>query len=151
MHLSAWNFSCPTCFFHCLICTAASKNAKPPGAIYSRNQVTLSLPPGPWGKGVSVTGPSASQEGGTESPFHHWKDALQLAAHELGVRPAKGRPGTGVHVVTSAGKRYFRSLPPFQKAQPTPGMVEGAIKASTLSEIRARTREIHQRLTQQHS
>jgi hypothetical protein len=44
----------------------------------SSNQPMVYLPKGPWGR--RVLGPRSSQEGGTERPYHHWWDALQLAA-----------------------------------------------------------------------
>jgi hypothetical protein len=56
-----------------------------------------------------------SHEGGTESLFCHRMDALQLAAHELGARPAKDSP-PGVHIVTAAGREYLKMLKPFQKS-----------------------------------
>jgi hypothetical protein len=42
-------------------------------------------------------------------------DALQLAAHELGARPAKVTP-PGLYVVTAAGRAYLKMLKPFQKS-----------------------------------
>jgi hypothetical protein len=68
------------------------------------------------GRTCNIDGGYYSQEVGTESLFHYRRDALQLAAHELGGKRAKSSP-PGVHIVTAAGKEYFSRLRPFQKSK----------------------------------
>jgi hypothetical protein len=95
-----------------------------------------------------VKAPRSSQEGGTESPYHHWKDALQLAAHEGGARAVLDKPEDGVQVVTSAGKEYFKTvLPPFQQNQQLEGLDQATAKRAIVAAIKARMHEIHEQLT----
>jgi hypothetical protein len=68
------------------------------------------------GRTHQVYGGKYSQEGGADSLFHFRRDALQLAAHELGGRPAKTVP-RGMYVVTAAGKDFFSKLRPFQESK----------------------------------
>jgi hypothetical protein len=127
---------------------SARSSALPSGAKHSSGDQqnpspSLRLPPGPWGSRVMVYAPRSSQEGGTESPFHHWKDALQLAAHELGARPASDKP-PGVHVVTSAGKEYFQTvLPSFQPNHQLEGVEEMRAKDAIRAAVKTRMAGIH--------
>jgi hypothetical protein len=70
------------------------------------------------GRQFAVNGGCYSKDGGTGSLFHYRRDALQLAAHELGARPARDSP-PGVHVATAAGKEYLSKIRPFQKSKLT--------------------------------
>jgi hypothetical protein len=97
-----------------------------------------------------VNGAIASLEGGLESEHQYWKDALQLAAHEVGARQASDRI-PGVHVTTSAGKEYLRALPAFQGYQPPEGLDQASIRAAVSKAIQARMREIHALLISQKS
>jgi hypothetical protein len=90
---------------------------------------------------VVVLGPHASLEGGLESPYQHWKDALQLAAHEVGARQASDAI-PGVNVTTSAGKEYLRALPAFQVYQAPEGLDQAEVKRAVVEAIRVRAREI---------
>jgi hypothetical protein len=90
--------------------------------------------------------PRSSQEGGTESPYHYWRDALQLAAHEVGVRAVSDKP-PGVVLVTSAGKEYFKTvLPPFQRNQQLEELDQATARKAMAAAIKARMREIHEQL-----
>jgi hypothetical protein len=98
-------------------------------------------------KGVSFTlyGGWYSQEGGTESPFHVRRDALQLAAHELGAKRAKTSP-RGVYINTAAGKEFFSNMRPFQKSKLAEWEdTAEAIKVIT-QDIELRTEEIYEQL-----
>jgi hypothetical protein len=84
--------------------------------------------------------------GGTESPYHHWKDALQLAAHEMGARPASDQP-PGVHVVTSAGKEYLETmLRSFQQDHQLEGVDQVTARKAILVLIKGRMYEIYEQL-----
>jgi hypothetical protein len=63
-----------------------------------------------------VYGGIYSTEGGADSLFHLRRDALQLAAHELGGKRAKSR-GRGVTIVSAAGRHFLSKLRPFQKSK----------------------------------
>jgi hypothetical protein len=86
----------------------------PAGAPSKHAKVSLTL----YMKGTCKTayGGFFSQEGGTESPFHVRRDALLLAAHELGGRPGHNSK-RGVSVTTAAGKDFLSKLEPFQKSK----------------------------------
>jgi hypothetical protein len=88
---------------------------------------------------------ASSQEGGTESPYHHIRDAMQLALHEVGARPATDKH-IGIHVVTSAGREYFNTLQPFKLYQPSEGQSQEEVKAAVVAAYEARRREIHEQL-----
>jgi hypothetical protein len=90
-------------------------------------------------------GPYASVEGGSESEHQYWKDALQLAAHEVGARPASDKI-PGLDVTTPAGRRYLETSPAFQVYQPPEGLDQAAIRAAVFNAIKARMREIHTQL-----
>jgi hypothetical protein len=131
---------CPSLF------STGRLSALPLGALYSSNKPGVGIPSGPWGQRFTINAPRSSQEGGTESPYHHWRDALQLAAHELGARPASDKP-PGVQVVTYAGKEYFRAvLLPFQRNQHLGGLDQARARAQIKAAIKARMREIHEQL-----
>jgi hypothetical protein len=68
------------------------------------------------GRRCKLYGGYYSTEGGTESQYHLRRDALQLAAHELGGKRAMDSP-RGVHIVTAAGKDFFSKLRPFQRSK----------------------------------
>jgi hypothetical protein len=101
------------------------------------------LPKGIWQKKTNVyAGANYSHEGGTESLFCHRMDALQLAAHELEARPARDSP-PGVHVVTAAGRDYFKMLKPFQKSPLAEWEDLACARAAIKIDIQARTDEIY--------
>jgi hypothetical protein len=92
----------------------------------------------------------ASLQGGPESEHQYWKDALQLAAHEVGGKPALDAiPGRDV--TTSAGREYFKTLAPFQVYQAPEGLDQASIRAAVWKAIKARMREIHAQLISQKS
>jgi hypothetical protein len=52
-----------------------------------------------------------------------------------------------VHVVTSAGKEYFKTvLPPFQTNHQLEGVEEGRAKDAIKAAVKARMAEIHEQL-----
>jgi hypothetical protein len=85
-----------------------------PGEPIQKSHVKLCLTIN--GREYWVYGGCYSEEGGGESLFYIQRDALQLAAHELGWKQAKSSP-PGVYVLTAAGKDFFSRLEPFQKSK----------------------------------
>jgi hypothetical protein len=93
----------------------------------------------------NVHGGYWSQDGGAESQFHYRRDALQLAAHELGGRRAKSSP-PGVYVVTAAGKEYFSRLRPFQQSPITEWQDTAEAITTLKQDIEFRMMEIYEQL-----
>jgi hypothetical protein len=63
------------------------------------------------------------------------------------VRQAKDHPDDGVHVVTSAGKEYFKTvLPPSQPNYQLEGLDPAEAREAVVAGIKARMVEIHEQL-----
>jgi hypothetical protein len=70
---------------------------------------------------------------------------MQLALHEMGARPATNS-APGVHVLSSAGREYFKTLQPFQLYQPSEGQSQEEVKAAVVAAYEARVADIHEQL-----
>jgi hypothetical protein len=97
------------------------------------------------GKSYTINGGYYSREGGAASLFHVRRDALHLAAHELGGKRAKNSSG-GTGIAPAAGKEFLSKLWPFQKSRLTEWEDTAQAMEALRHDIEFRMVEIYEQL-----